>query len=120
VILTGHVDDVAGLLSAADVFALSSRFEGMPNNVLEAMAASLPIAATRVGDVPDMLTDGEDALLVPPDDEGKLSAALSRLLTEAPLSGRLAAAARRRAETVYPVGAMVEKTAESLSRAARA
>jgi len=118
VLLPGHVDDVPGLLSAADAFVLSSRFEGMPNNVLEAMAAGLPIAATTVGDVPFMLTDGEDARLVPPDDPAALGAALRDLLGDGLLASRLAAAARRRVVATYPVEAMVDRTAESIQAAA--
>ncbi|MEN8152030.1 MAG: glycosyltransferase [Planctomycetota bacterium] len=114
---TGHVDDVPGLLSAADHFVLSSRFEGMPNNVLEAMAAGLPIVATTVGDVPFMLTDGEDARLVQPDDGEALGSAMAALLADGEDAARLGAAARRRAEAEFPVATMVERTAEALRRA---
>jgi glycosyltransferase involved in cell wall biosynthesis len=113
----GHVDDVPGLLSAADAFVLSSRFEGMPNNVLEAMAAGLPIVATTVGDVPDMLTDDRDALLCAPDDAGALAERMGRVLEDGDLAGRIAAAAAQRARTDYPVTTMVDRTAASLSAA---
>ncbi|MHC4473357.1 MAG: glycosyltransferase [Planctomycetota bacterium] len=113
----GHVDDVPALLSAADLFVLASRFEGMPNNVLEAMAAGLPIVATAVGDVPLMLEDGVSGLLVPPEDPGALSGALARLLSDPGLARALGEAARRRARERYTVEAMVTATEASLRRA---
>jgi len=115
--LPGHVDDVPALLSAADGFVLSSRFEGMPNNVLEAMAAGLPIVATTVGDVPYMLTDGEDARLVPPEDAAALGAAMSDILADPERAARMGAAAAKRAVEAYPVESMVTRTTESLAAA---
>jgi glycosyltransferase involved in cell wall biosynthesis len=114
------VDDVPGLLSIADAFVLSSRFEGMPNNVLEAMAAGLPIVATTVGDVPFMLADGRDARLVPPEDPAALGAALEEVLADPDGAARLGAAAAERVVRTYPVEAMVSRTAESLLAAVAA
>ena len=64
--LAGERDDVPGLLADADVFVLSSRSEGAPLSVLEAMAAGLPVVASAVGGVPEIVADGETGLLVPP------------------------------------------------------
>lgn len=77
--LLGRIEDTRVLLAAADVAAVPSRQEGQGIVALEAMAAGVPIVASRVGGLAEMLTDGETALLVPPDDPAALAAALSRL-----------------------------------------
>lgn len=84
-------------LRAAPVFVLPSTSEGLPMALLEAMAWGRAIVATRVGGVPDVLSDGEDALLVEPGDEEALAAALARLAADAELRARLGPAARERA-----------------------
>ena len=80
--LPGRQEDVPGLLAACDVFVLSSLWEGMPNVVLEAMAAGRPIVATRVEGVAELLSDRESALLVPHSEPALLGRALERLLDE--------------------------------------
>jgi glycosyltransferase involved in cell wall biosynthesis len=95
--LTGERADVPRLLADADVFVLSSRSEGLPLSVLEAMAAGLPIVATRVGGVPELLTDDETGLLVPPANAEALATALIRVAGSPDLRRRLGASARRRA-----------------------
>jgi glycosyltransferase involved in cell wall biosynthesis len=77
----GLVTDTRALLAAARVFALPSRYEGMPNALLEAMAAGLPCVATQVSGSEDAIVDGQSGLLVPPDDPGALASALVALLT---------------------------------------
>jgi len=94
--LLGERDDVAQQLAASDVFALASRSEGMPLSVLEAMAAGLPVVASAVGGVPELVVDGETALLVPPSDADALARALERLLADGELRRRLGAAGRQR------------------------
>ena len=90
--------DVPRLLAAADVFVLASRSEGHPVSVLEAMAAGLPVVASRVGGVPEQVVDGETGLLVDPGDPKPLAAALERLTGDPALRRRLGAAGRARAE----------------------
>jgi glycosyltransferase involved in cell wall biosynthesis len=80
VVFAGSRDDVADLLPAFDVFALSSRNEGLPISLLEAMAAGVPCAATSVGGVPEVIDDGNEGLLVPAGDSDALADALSTLL----------------------------------------
>lgn len=63
VFFKGLLDDVKEEMSKADIFCLPSNYEGMPMTIIEAMASGLPVAATAVGGVPDMITDGEDGLL---------------------------------------------------------
>ncbi len=93
----GRRDDVAEMLSASDVFALASLWEGNPLSVMEAMAAGLPVAATRVGAVDELVAEGENGFLVEPGDAGALAGAMGRLVSDAGLRRALGAAARGRA-----------------------
>jgi glycosyltransferase involved in cell wall biosynthesis len=97
----GRREDVPALLAAADAFVLPSRFEGTPLALIEAMAAGKPIVASAIPGTDELVTDGETGLLVPPDDAGALAAALRRVVSDAGLRARLAAAARFRAETDF-------------------
>jgi glycosyltransferase involved in cell wall biosynthesis len=96
--LAGERRDVPALLAGADVFALSSRSEGLPVSVLEAMAAGLPVVASRVGGVPEAVVDGRTGLLVEPSRQDELAAALRVLIQDRDLRRRLGAAGRARAE----------------------
>ena len=83
-------------LQMMDVFALSSRSEGMPLVLLEAGAAGLPVVATRVGGVPEVIVEGETGLMVPPENETALATALCNLLHDIPMARQMGEAARRR------------------------
>ena len=89
VVFTGQVSDVGLYYATADVFALPSQSEGSPNVVLEAMAAKLPIVATAVGGVPEILEDSETALLVPVNNPVAMAEAIARVLTETELAERI-------------------------------
>lgn len=102
-------EDVRRLLASADVFVLPSYWEGQPFSLLEAMAGGLAIVATRVGAIPEMVVDGESALLVPPRDADALTAALDRVLTDRDLRARLGRQARMRAERHYDVGVLARR-----------
>ena len=69
------------MLAALDVFVLPSQSEGLNNTILEAMAAGLPVVATRVGGADEMVIDGGTGLLVPPGSPEKMADALKRLLS---------------------------------------
>jgi glycosyltransferase involved in cell wall biosynthesis len=99
--LLGERADVPDLLAAADVFVLPSLSEGMPMSVLEAMAAGLPVVASDVGGVPELVADGVTGTLVPPGDPGALAAALDALARDPAARARLGAAARARAEAEF-------------------
>ena len=101
VAFAGFQRDVAPYFAMARVLALPSHSEGSPNVVLEAMAAGLPIAATRVGGVPEILVHGRTGLLLPSSDPGAMAAALRELLTDAELCKRLGESARAEAQRNY-------------------
>lgn len=106
-------------LRAADVFVLPSHAEGQPMAIIEAMASGLPVVATRVGAVPDMLRDGVDGLLVEPRDVPALAAALGRVIDSADLRQRMGASARARAEERYDVDRLREQLTGHYRVAAR-
>lgn len=87
VTLLGHRTDIADLLAAADVFVLSSRWEARALVVQEALRSGVPVVATAVGGLPDLV--GDAALLVPWNDAAALADALARVLTDSALSDRL-------------------------------
>jgi len=92
----------ASYIGAADVYAVPSirdqkgNVDGLPNALLEGMAAARPIVASRVAGIPDVIVDGVHGLLVPERDPGALAGAVARLLGDRDLARRLGAAARRR------------------------
>lgn len=89
-----EAEAVKHALAAADVFVLPSHHEGLPFGILEALSAGLAIVTTRVGALPEILRDGESALLVPHADTPALEEALYRVITDASLRTRLSAGAR--------------------------
>lgn len=91
VLLVGQQPSAEPFYGIADFAVLSSRTEGSPNALLEAMAAGVPVVATRVGGIPEIVDDGVSALLVPPGDPTALSAALQKLLADPALVRRLRA-----------------------------
>jgi L-malate glycosyltransferase len=103
----GHREDVPELLHQADVFVLTSRSEAFPNGVMEAMAAGLPVVASGVGGLPDLIEHGRTGLLVPPDDPGTLAAALESLVRSPQYACDLGAAAREEIVRRYSFDRMV-------------
>jgi glycosyltransferase involved in cell wall biosynthesis len=97
--LLGYVPDGARLIAGADLFVLASVHEGLPVAVMEALALGVPVVATRVGGIPELIEPGEDGLLVEPGDAGALAGAIDAAL-EPTVRSRLAAGARRRGEGV--------------------
>jgi glycosyltransferase involved in cell wall biosynthesis len=85
--------EVLGLLAVADVAVLPSAWENFPHAAVEALAMGTPVVATRVGGVPEIVHDGENGLLVDPDDDGEFGSALERVLHDGELRARLAAGA---------------------------
>lgn len=89
IIFPGQVSDVRPLYAIADVFVLPSHSEGSPNVLLEAMAAHVPVVATAVGGVPEIVENETSALLVPPHDPALLAQAIGRVLVDRELGERL-------------------------------
>ncbi|WP_376790593.1 glycosyltransferase [Thermoflexus sp.] len=103
----GVRSDVPEILATADVFVLSSEWEGNPLSVMEAMAAGKPVIATAVGGVPELVEDGVSGLLVPPADAGALAEAIWKVVDDPELRVRMGCAAFRRAKERFDVGVMV-------------
>jgi glycosyltransferase involved in cell wall biosynthesis len=101
--------DVLKWWQRASIGALTSDNEGMPVSLMEAAACGVPVAATAVGGVPELIADGATGLLIPPHDAGALAAALERLIGEPELRARLGMAARRRAEEKFSVRVQVDR-----------
>jgi glycosyltransferase involved in cell wall biosynthesis len=110
VLFLGARTDVYELMACFDVFALSSHHEGIPMVLLEAMTVGVPIVATRVGGVPEVLEDGAHALLVPPGDPGALAGAVERLAASPALRERIAGAARAQVERRFSIQATAAAT----------
>jgi glycosyltransferase involved in cell wall biosynthesis len=112
VIFTGLRRDPAELLAALDLLVLPSRFEGMPNVILEAMAAGKAVVAAAVGAVPELVQEGRTGLLVPPEDADALARAIRLLLKDPELRRRLGANGRARVETEFSLEKMIRLTEE--------
>jgi glycosyltransferase involved in cell wall biosynthesis/serine acetyltransferase len=96
--LTGHRSDLKNVYCSLDLFLMTSRTEGMPNTVLEAMALELPVVSTNIGGVPELVIDGETGFLCPPGDAAALAEAVCRLLSDDELRRKFAQVARQRVE----------------------
>lgn len=103
--LVGWQSDVKRWFEAMDVFALSSRREGLPNVLLEAMALGVPCVATRIAGIPRLIEDGVSGRLIPPDDLPELVAGLHEALTSEPTRERFRTAGRTTIETRYSFAA---------------
>jgi len=99
--------DIPDVLGAADIFALSSDYEGNPLSVIEAMAAGLPIVSTAVGGVPELLHNGREGFIVPAGNAEQLSQSMMTLLKDSDLRRTMGAAAAVRAKNKFNVSAMV-------------
>src|SRR5207253_9410467 len=107
IILTGLRHDVPRLLRAMNVFALSSLSEGLPGAVLEAMSASLPVVATKVGATPELVSEGETGFLVEPRADETMAERLARLMVDRELARKFGAAGRRKVESNYSLETML-------------
>lgn len=110
VYLAGSVGDVTDWLRRAEVFVHPARWEGFGLALLEAMLAGLPVVASDVSSIPEIVEDGSTGLLVPSDDVMRLAAAVCDLLDEPARARSLGAAGLARARSEFSVAAMAERT----------
>ena len=105
---TGWRDDVPCLLKTADLFVLASHWEGMPNVVLEAMAAGIPVVSTDVEGIGQLVEDGVSGLVVPSRNPKAFSDAMVVLASDPARCARLSNAAYQRVAQYFSVGSMVD------------
>ncbi len=110
--LVGERDDVASVLHSVDLFALSSRVEGISNTILEAMASGLPVVATGVGGNAELVENGVTGTLVPPRDPEMLAAVLARYVDDERLRREQGRAGRARAESEFGLDGMMARYSE--------
>ena len=115
--LLGYRKDVQRILPAFDAYALSSRREALPLSLVEAFAARLPVIATTVGGVPEIVLHEDTGLQVPPDDATALGQAMARLHGDRALAARLAASGRQHYEAHLTAERMVASTLDVYVRA---
>ncbi|MGB0061043.1 glycosyltransferase family 4 protein [Candidatus Binatus sp.] len=108
--LLGRIDDTRELLWASDVFAMPSLKEGLGVAALEAMASALPVVASEVGGLREVVEDGRSGIVVPPANAGAIAAAIRRLAESAELRSQMSAAARARAVENYSMETMAART----------
>ena len=113
VLLTGLRDDIPAILGASRLVAHPGEQEGFSNAILEAMAAGLPVVASRAGGNPEAVVDGETGLLFPHGDADALARAILSLLRDPARAGAMGEAGRRRVAEHFPIGKMVSEV-ESL------
>jgi glycosyltransferase involved in cell wall biosynthesis len=117
VLFLGRRNDVPDILACCVLFILPSWAEGLPNSVLEAMAAGLPVVATRVGGIPEIIDDGSTGLLVEPRDPQSLANAILRVLGNEELAKQFARCARERARAQFGFDRLLSELARLYSEA---
>jgi glycosyltransferase involved in cell wall biosynthesis len=118
VFLPGFRTDVLGCLKGFDLFVMSSVTEGLGTSLLDAMACSRAIVATRTGGIPEVVADGETGLLVPPRDPRALADAIVRLLGDEPARRAMGAAGFARVSERFSLERMIAGTAAVYARVA--
>jgi glycosyltransferase involved in cell wall biosynthesis len=106
----GHRDDVPDLMNAADCLLLTSRSEGVPQAVTQALGLGLPVVSTRVGGVPELIEDGRSGLLVPAEDAVAVTRALVRLMDDPALARNLGSQGRAHVLANFSANAMLDST----------
>ena len=109
VVFVGFVSDPAAFLSTIDLFALPSLYEGLGVAVLEAMAASKPVIASRVGGLPELVEDRITGILVPPKDSEAFARAISELVSEKGLAREMGAKACKRIQDHFTLEKMAKR-----------
>jgi glycosyltransferase involved in cell wall biosynthesis len=118
VVLPGFRTDVLGCIKGFDLFAMSSVTEGLGTSLLDAMACSRAIVATRAGGIPEIVDDGRTGVLVEPRDHTAMASAIVRLLKDADLRQRMGDAGLARVSERFTVDRMIAETAAVYERVA--
>jgi L-malate glycosyltransferase len=113
-LLTGFREDATRVMAAFDVFVLASHYEGLPLALMEALVLGVPVVATRVGGIPEGVTDGQEGLLVPPSRPDLLAHAIETLVSDPDLRARMSEAAADRGRAFDIRGSA--RTVEALYR----
>jgi glycosyltransferase involved in cell wall biosynthesis len=119
VIFCGDRGDVAELLSGAHIFVLSTKWEGLPLSIIEAMRAGLPVIASGVGGVTELVEHRRTGLIVPRGDENSLAAALEILISDPSLRASMGERGRKRYEDCFSYARMLSRTEQVYSGALR-
>ena len=112
VILLGERFDIPKILAESDIFVLPSRWEGLPLTIIEAMMSGLPVVATRVGGIPELVDDGVNGYLVPSRDVNALAKAIRKLVSDVELRERMGKAGREKAIEKFTLDKMLSKIAQ--------
>jgi len=107
----GFVENPLELFAIMDIFLLPSDWEGFPVSILESMQAGIPVIATAVGGIPEMIRTGADGILIPPSDPGQLAEAVNLLSRDFALRASLVKSADARYQSLYTLKTMSEKMA---------
>jgi glycosyltransferase involved in cell wall biosynthesis len=113
VVFAGLVSNVASLMGAIDVLVCPSDTEGTPRAAIEAMLAGVPVVATSVGGIPDLIADERTGILVEPGSPGALAAAVTRLLSDDARSQAMGNRARNYALARFSIERMADRVAEA-------
>lgn len=116
----GFVNDVENYLDQLSVFVLPSQLEGLPFCVIEAMAMGIPVVATRTGDVPQLVVDGETGLILEQATPETVADAIEEILADRKRSSRMGASGRRRSHELFSIQQMVDGMANVFNEAAAA
>lgn len=109
VILKGYVQNVEDFLRASDIFVFPSFQEGLPNSLLEAMGCGLPVVATRIGGVMDVIKDGENGILVEPGDAQGIAEGITKLLEDKAFAFNLGLEALRTIQMNHSLDTVVQR-----------
>ena len=110
IIFTGQRSDVQQIMREVDISVLPSLTESFSNSLLESMANGVPVIATKVGGNPEVVTDGENGILVPAADSASLTCSIAQLLESPELAQRLSAAAREKVAREYSIECLLRRT----------
>ena len=110
VIFAGHQEQSYDFINMMDIFVLPSLHEGIPMVLLEALALERPVVASRIGGIPEVVTDGVTGLLVTPGDFHELAQGLNKLLTDLEKARRLGIAGRNQVEKEFGAALMAKRT----------